>query len=179
MIPSIVGLVAGLIVVSRAMQHEEMDVHATRTVSMVIRSFGPLLWPGILSALVTRRDRACRAMWLPTAWLLGTWLVDMMLLAYGESTEPGVTPAMLRLDPASVTAIGFGLSGLAGARADTPHVHLFLTAIVGCVAVVLPSHNLKRGSRADVVFGNVQRVVLVWCIALLISGVALTRACPA
>ena len=62
-----------------------------------------------------------------------------------------------------------------GARGEGPHTHLFLYAVVGCLVLVLPSHNLQEGCVEEQVFESVQKAALVWCIGFLVAGVALSR----
>jgi hypothetical protein len=146
-----------------------------------IRTAGAVLWPAALFALIDAHDRACPAMAAPLLWPLAVWAVDRHLLHHGTAAAPAGAPAgaplpTLRLEPASVTALAFGVSGLAGARADSRYAHLFLLAVLGCVTVVLPSHNLAPDSPEAVVIDSVQRVALTWCVGLMLAGAVATRA---
>ena len=141
-----------------------------------VRTLGTLLWPSVLLASVPRADHCRRALALPLAWGVGAWLLDAHLLHHAPSNEEG-KPASLRLDPASLTSLSFGLCGLL--KPEGKYTHLFLYAIVGCLVLVLPSPNLKPGCIEEQLFESVQKAALVWCIGFLIAGVALTSSQPA
>ena len=145
------------------------------TATHLVRSLGPIVWPSALLTLVEPRDRSCRALLVPLLWPLAVYLVDTRLLRHAPAAQPEQIPA-LRFDPATVTALSFGLSGIAGARADTRYVHLFLVAVLTCALVVMPAHNLAP-SRERAVVEAVQRTAMVWCIGLMTAAVVLTRSC--
>jgi hypothetical protein len=138
-----------------------------------IRTLGTLLWPSVLMAVVPREDHAKRALALPLAWGFGAWLLDAHFMHRAPSDEED-RPATLRLDPLSIAPLSFGLNGLL--KPDGKYTHLFLYAIVGCLVIVLPSHNLRRGCVEEQVFESVQKAALIWCIGFLLTGTALVRA---
>ena len=85
-------------------------------------------------------------------------------------------PASLRVEPQSITGITFGLCSLVGqAKSEGDYTHLFLYAVVGCIVLGFPSHNLPEGCTEAQLFDSVQKAAVLWCIGLLIAGVALTR----
>ena len=98
-----------------------------------------------------------------------------MFLLHNTASKDPTVPATIRLDPSNVTALGFTLSGLLGSRPTSPHAHLFVTAILACMVVVLPSHNLHPGCMEEQIFESVQKGTLMWCIGLVIAAVVLTR----
>ena len=146
-----------------------------RALTHTVRTLGALAWPSVLLSLVAPEDRACRALLAPVAWPLGVWLVDAWLLGRARAAAEGQVPS-LRFDPASVTALSFGLGGMLGARVGSKYVHLFLVAILGCGMLALPSHNLADCAERALLEA-VQRTLVVWCIGLLAAGATLTRAC--
>ena len=138
-----------------------------------IRTLGTLLWPSVLLAVVPREDHSSRALALPLAWGVGAWLLDAHLMHHAPSGEEG-RPATLRLEPGSIAPLSFGLVGLL--KPDGKYTHLFLYAIVGCLVLVLPSHNLRPDCVEEQVFESVQKAALIWCIGFLVAGVSLVRA---
>lgn len=146
-----------------------------RARASVIRTIGALLWPSVLLYMVPPEDHHRLALLLPLAWNAGMWSLDAFLLHHAPSDDPTQRPASLRLDPTSLTGMSFGLCSLLGARPDSRYTHLFLYAVVGCLVLVLPSHNLAPNSAEEQIFESVQKAALFWCIGLLIAGVALTR----
>ena len=141
-----------------------------------IRACGALWWPAVLAAIVPHDDRGCRACLLPLGWMLVVHVLDMYLLFHAPSADTtGEKPASLRLDPMCLSGVAFGLCGVLGASADGRYRHLFLYAVVAFVATVLPTHNLQPGCVEEQIFESVQKTLVLYCIGLLLAGVALTR----
>jgi hypothetical protein len=111
-------------------------------------------------------------------WSAGITLLDGHLLFRGTPGDESARLASVRMDPSCVTGLTFGLCGFLGARADHKYGHVFLYAVVGCLACVLPSHNLEKGSIEEQLIESVQKTVLVGCISLVIAGVGLARLAP-
>lgn len=142
--------------------------------SITYRTVATALFPFLLNAIVP--DASCNhhAMLPSTLWMTVMWMFDTYTL---KSETPSVTTGSrgVRFDTHSVTALSFGLCGLVGARADTRYVHLIVYAILGCVMLVLPTHTLSASDPLFPFVEETQRMALVYCIALLIAGVTLTR----
>ena len=173
--PVHVATAAGMLVLMRlyAMPARDDALSVRKSRAALIRTVGALLWPSVLLAAVPRDDHYRRVLALPLAWGVGVWLLDAYLLHHAPSNEDD-RPASLRLDPASLTSLSFGLCGLL--KPEGKYTHLFLYAIVGCLVLVLPSHNLQPGCLEEQLFESVQKAALVWCIGFLIAGVALVSA---
>ena len=148
-----------------------------RALASGLRTVFSLLLPVVLLAAVPPDERHNPALAWPLAWGFAVWLLDACLLHFGVSNADG-KPASLRIDPVSLTSLSFGLCGLLGARPDGKFTSLFLLAIVGCLVLVLPSHNLHPDSIGAQIFESVQKAALLWCFGLFIAGVALQRAAP-
>ena len=159
---------------SRRLNTDEDSIENKRLIASSIRTGATMLWPFVLTALVPKSDRNNPALLFPIVWSFLIWLLDSHLLYRGKSAVKGRL-ATLRMDPASVTSLSFGLSALIGARAESQYVYLFLIAIVGCMAIVSPSHTLEPGCFEEQLFESVQKAALIWCIGILITGVVLTR----
>lgn len=168
---------------------------ARRSASLV-RSLGMVLWPMVLFHLVPRRHHACLVprgfLWVGAMWLLDEYLLfhnhdvtgrdDERADARGPAKEAwksthSTLPRSLRIDPGSVTALAFGTSSLLGVRGcENEHTPLFLIAVVGSLITTFVSHELPPDSDLARLFENVQRVVLVWCIGIVLVAVQLTHA---
>jgi hypothetical protein len=142
-----------------------------------IRTLGAVVWPLVLLNMVPLSPTSCAAITSGIAWVGGMWVLDEWLLLHGHRHDREErTPKSLRIDPSSVTALAFGLSGLLGVRGcDNEHIHLLLYAVTGSLVTTFVSHDLPSESPVAATFENVQRVVLVWCIGLVLVGVQLTH----
>lgn len=149
------------------------DARDSVGLARLLRTMGVTLWPLALYSAVDPRDRCSPALALPLAWVGGAWALDTFLMHRGKSAA-GHKFATLRLESTSLTALAFGMCGVLR-PSEKRHVRLWLLAILGCLTVVLPSHNLEPGSVEEQVFESVQKTALSWCIGFLIAGVALTH----
>lgn len=156
----------------------DLDAMARRRArASAVRTVGAVLWPSVLFALVPRDDRARPVLLVPLLFMAAAWLLDSQLLHTAPSDDAD-RPASLRLEPSALTSLTFGLCGLLGAKPDGRYQHLFLYAIVGCILLVLPSHNLHHDSVEAQLFESTQKSALLWCVGLLVAGIVLTRATP-
>lgn len=149
----------------------------TRLFSAYLRTVGTLLWPCVLFTALAPSDHCKAALFPALTWSFAMWGIEAALFHQYDSAQggkPGL-PASLQINPASLTAIGFGMSSLVGSRPDSPYASLFTYAILGCFLLVLPGHDLPDNSVGAQIFDNVQRVVLHWCIGLLVAAVFLTH----
>ena len=149
-------------------------IEEKRARAMAIRTGGAVLWPAVLLAMIPREDRGCPALAVPVVFALLVWMLDSFLIACAPS-HTADTPASLRFEAAGLAGLSFGLCSLLGNKPESRHTPLFLYAILGCLVLVLPSHNLAPGCVHEQVFDSVQKAALMWCLGLLIAAVALTR----
>lgn len=150
-------------------------VEKRRILSGGIRSLGGVSFPLLLFHLLPVEKRGCEAAIPPLAWMMVATLVDEYFLFHAESSEGSSRPASLRLDPSCIAGLTFGICGFLGMRSDNRYSPLFLTAVVTCLSVVLPSHNLKQGSIEEQVLESIQKTVLFSCISLVIAGVSFAK----
>ena len=167
----------GVLVVVK-LHSEKQDKSSKRNVSALIRALGAILWPMVLLSVTTRRNRLKPALIIPLAWGLLVYACNHYFDSRACPTSTGEeTSAVISINPSTVAGIMFGMCGIVGAK-DSEHMHMFVTALIGVVAVVLPSHNLKTGCYEAVVLDEIQRVVLQWCVGLLLAGVSLVSTAP-
>ena len=170
-------LVGWLVVVLAAMQSYSLEpdlLKRRRILSGCIRTCIVSTLPWLLLELLPREDRSCGALIPALMWIVVINLLDSYLLFCAPSNDAS-KPASLRMEPSCITGLTFALCGYIGARAEHKYGHLFLYAVVACLACVLPSHNLQPGVVEEQIFESVQKSILVGCIALLIAGVGLVQ----
>ena len=173
-----VASVVGVMVIAWMYQHrsstELTPLERKRLLAMTIRTCGAVLWPAVLLAMVPRADRNHPALAIPLLFQGGVWALDGFFITSAPCKHSD-TPASLRFEAAGLAGLSFGLCSLLGNKPDSTYTPLFLYAILGCLIVVLPSHNLAAGCVHEQVFESVQKTALTWCLGLLIAAVALTR----
>lgn len=141
------------------------------------RSLTAVLWPSIMSSFAGDTGFACV---VPSmAWMLVVWWLDVRGLCFdGDVPSVGSKTFLKRgvhMEPSMLTALTFGLCGLAGARADMHYTRYIVYAIVACVLVVLPHVELSEEDHMAPLISEVQRAVLIYGIATVVTCVCLTR----
>jgi len=169
---------AGAAVVIDVFQRTWRDVDdemaRRRALASLLRTLAAVLWPWTLTRLVVPCDDRCRPeLAVPLLWSTLMFSLDAFVLHHSPGREGA--PASMRLDPTSMTGLTFGLCSLVGSKPDSRYAHLFMYAILGCLLVVLPSHNLEPGCLEEQIFESVQKAALIYCIGILITAAILTR----
>ena len=151
--------------------------------TLTIRAILTLLWPIVILSMLEPTDRTNVAIVVPTLWMGLMWWIDSYAILHStqspEIDARSRAPMGMRFDSHTVTAMSFGLCGLVGARYDTKYTHFILYALMTCIMFVLPVHNLPESHPFTDTVNEIQRMCLVYSIALVITGVVLTRSTKA
>lgn len=146
------------------------------------RSITATSWPLVLSSFAQGANGAC--VWPSVVWMFVVWWLDVRHLSArsehsDESTTSGELSKLLqrgvRIEPSMITALTFGLCGLAGARSDTHYTRYIVYALIACVLVVLPHVELSTEDPMTPIISEVQRAVLIHGIGTVVTCVCLTR----
>lgn len=167
-LPCLLGVICVVLAASRVYPADPM-----RAISGAVRASGVVLWPCVMFSMIPEVERSCNACLPPLVWVALAHAVDMLLLHHGKTNDG--SHGSLRIDPNCIAGITFGVCGLLGQKNDSRYTHIFLYAIVICLTSVLPSHNLKRDCMEAHIFESVQKVLVTWCIGLMVTGVSLCQ----
>ena len=145
------------------------------------RSVTATSWPLVLSSFAQGASVAC--VWPSVAWMFLIWWLDVRRLTQRETTTTEATASDIsnmlrrgvRMEPSMLTALTFGLCGLAGARSDTRYTKYIVYALVACTLVVLPNVEMSVEDPMSPLISEVQRAVLIHGIATVVTCVCLTR----
>lgn len=141
------------------------------------RSVTATTWPLVLS-LFNKRPTVTTGCVVPSVvWMFVIWWLDVRHLDEHSSTKDlsKFLQRGVRMEPSILTALTFGMCGLAGARSDTPYTKYIVYALVACAMVVLPHVELLPEDPMTPVISEIQRAVLVHGIATVVTCVCLTR----
>ena len=182
---SLVGTIAVMVSYLRARPVFPPPANDTRSRTQFLftaRSVTATSWPLFLSLLrQNNEDVDVTACVLPSVlWMFLIWWLDVRLLD-GRSSTTDLAKFLQRgvqIEPSILTALTFGMCGLAGARADTPYTKYIIYALLACVMMVLPHVELATEDPMTPVISEMQRTVLVYGIATVVTCVCLTRTCP-
>lgn len=141
------------------------------------RSMVVTLWPFVLSTFARGNGIKCA---IPSMlWMAGLWWLDTRRLSVERddalTTVKDLLQRGVRIETNTVTALTFGLCGLAGARSDTAYTRYIIYALILCILVVMPQLELSPEDPMSLLISEVQRGVLVHGIATVVTCVCLTR----
>lgn len=179
---SLIGTIAVLVSYLRAHSTFPPPAHDERSRKQFLhttRSITATSWPLVLS-LIRPGDGATACVLPSVLWMFLVWWLDVKHLTEHSSTSDlaKLLQRGVRIEPSILTALTFGMCGLAGARADTPYTKYIIYALLACVMVVLPNVELPLDDPVTPIISEVQRAVLVHGIATVVTCVCLTRTNP-
>ena len=155
------------------------DAPGTAQFLHTARSLTATTWPLVLSIVARGADGGVCV--VPSiAWMGLLWCLDVRQLGRergddNESVVDRLKQRGVRIEPTVLTALTFGLCGLAGARADSPHTKYVVYALVASILVAMPHVQLPVDDPWAPVVAEVQRAVLMHSIATVVTCVCLTR----
>jgi hypothetical protein len=173
-VTTFVGLTCVILACCKKYTEESDEFTKRKILCGCLRTCGNMCIPLVLMVSIPEKDKRCNATLPAVLWIFFIHLIDSHLLFHVESSSDD-RPASIRMEPSCITGLTFALCGYIGARSDHKYGHLFLYAVVACLACVLPSHNMRTGSVEEQVFESVQKSVLFSCISFLIAGVCLVQ----
>ena len=136
-----------------------------------IRSATATAWPLFASRLFGE-DATARCVTPSIAWMYATWWLDVRHIERegNEAPQRGV-----RIEPHMLTALTFGLCGLTGAKVDAPYTSYIVYSLIACLLVALPQSELPPEDPASYLVSEVQRTVLLYAIATVVTSLCLIR----
>ena len=78
------------------------------------------------------------------------------------------------LEPSMITALTFGMCGLAGTRSGTRYTSAVIYALVAIVLVVFPRIDMSTNDELLPIVSEIQRLVLLYSIGTIVTAVCLT-----
>ena len=171
-------IVGGIVTiyVLKKIEYENLDPSIKKKITILkYKTIGVFLWPIIFHLIVPKSEESKNSLIAPFLWPFLIWMWDSYLLTYGlisETSNSNVASA--RLDPSIISSMSFALFGLlGGSNNGDKYSHVFLYAVLICIAFVFPNHNLAGGSPEDILVESVQKVILSWAVGMLFVGVSL------
>ena len=146
----------------------------TRLSVLGVWSIGIFVWPYIWKYIVgeyTDREEG----WIGLMWPIFFLAMEMLSIRRYDPYDHSSNRGILTMDANGICSLTFALSGILGAqRRANEYAHIFITAVVCCLAFVMPSpHTLSTISKEAIVLEAVQKVFLTYSTGLLLTGVML------
>lgn len=166
-----VGSVTVMLAVSAAFQRDT-TLRVRSRVAVLTSFFVALaLWPLVWMRFVPAERRTGRL--LPALlWPLCILTFDIRAIghtAYGGGSKR----SSMTMDANALCSLTFALSGILGTQNDECCRDIFMYAVVGCIAFVMPAPYSSDDSVETVVLESLQKAVLAYATGLLLTGILL------
>jgi hypothetical protein len=129
---------------------------------------GLLLWPSLWHHLV--QDSCTNS----NSFAAFLWPIMAILFEIYTMRKYGCLPdnrrGLLQMDANTLCSMTFALSGVLGARSNKAESKIFNTAVLCCVAFVLPSFNAPHNSMENIVLESAQKICLIYSTGVLLAG---------
>ena len=139
----------------------------TATVWSIALVCWPLLWKWVVG------EESSNLVALPgLLWPIGLIIYDLHCLIEDESTMRSRRPS-LSMDANTICSLTFALSSILGAHNNECCKNIFMTAILGCIAFVLPTPHTSENELHTSVSESVQKSILSFSTGLVLTGILL------
>ena len=156
-------------------EHEHLNDNITYK-NVKYRTIGTILWPWVFYYVVSK-DNKDNMLLLPFVWPLAMWLLDcyFAIKFFDKDNSNKIHPSSYRIDPTTLSSMLFSMYGFLGCHKNSKYSYIFLYAILLCFVFVYPHYDLPENSNEDIIFKNVKKIMISWCIALMFSAVLLEQ----
>ena len=150
-------------------------LYAVRTASL-------LLYVPVIQAMMSPHDRSVVGNILPSAaWMTAVWWLDTRCLEGTPDVKGDPGPFLravrrgVRIDPAAVITLSFGLCNLNGIRAESQYMHMFIVALFLCTLGANPTPLIPEDDAMFPLVTEAQRTMLLYSIGMIVTAVCCTR----
>lgn len=101
-------------------------------------------------------------------------IISMDVLGANNNSYESVVSSkhqVLHMDANMICSLTFALSAVIGAQKHECCSRIFLYAVMGCIAFVIPAPHLHSTSTGTIVFEALQKAILAFATGLLLTGV--------
>ena len=170
---SLLGCLALIVTVNRFYQKDATPRIRSRVSTITVWFVAMAVWPVVWALLLNERRSELRT--LPgLLWPLIILTIDIRSMNHTtyETTTQSKRP-MLSMDANAICSLTFALSGILGAQNDACCREIFMYAIIGCVAFVMPAPYTSTSSTESVVIESIQKTMLAYATGMLLTGIML------
>ena len=148
-----------------------------KTTSLLVWTCAIIIWP-IVWALVLQKHVEYPNVWVSLLWPIMVLGFDMYM-TFKRPYDMDMTSRrnVLSMDANALCSITFAMAGVLSAHGPNSGVsHVFIYAILGCFAFVMPSPHSAVHPLDTMFVESLQKVVLTYSTGLLLAGVMLLTA---
>lgn len=171
---SVACLVGGLVyicAVHALLQREVRPRTRARLTVLAVWMMAVLVWPLLWLRAAEGKVSVVAICW--PIFLLAYDILSMHHMTFDDETRS--KRQVLAMDASTLCSLTFAISAVVGAQNKACCRNLFMYAIVGCVAFVLPSPHTTASSLHTVVLEALQKVVIAFSTGLLLGGIFLSH----
>lgn len=172
-VSSFIGFIVIILSMSRLYQKNTTPRIRSRISAVTVWFIAILVWPLIWASFLKDRRKDVHA--LPgLVWPLVILIIDIRSMnhtTYESNTQS--KRSVMTMDANAMCSLTFALSGILGAQNDSCCRDVFMYAIIGCIAFVLPAPYSTNSSTETVVIESIQKTMLAYATGMLLTGIML------
>ena len=168
-----VGVVIYMVIYGLAVQRTQSTRVRTRLLVTIVWMIAIALWPLVWRNVVGNSSKhPCVIIGL--AWPICILLFDVLATrkhAYENNLQS--KRQFMTMDASTICSLTFAISAYIGAQSHKCCNKIFLWAILGCVAFIMPSPHTHTNTMETIAFEAIQKAVLAYATGMLLTGVML------
>lgn len=169
---TLIGAIVFMIIWSHTLQRNQTARIRARLTVLTVWTIAILVWPVVWTSVVGE-ERSNPVAWPSLLWpilTLGTDISAMKQSTY-EHAHMHSKRSMLSMDSNAICSLTFAISSIIGAKNHECCNRIFLYAVLGCIAFVMPTPYMQSNTLEMMTLEAVQKSILAYSTALLIGGV--------
>ena len=173
---ALLGGVVTVMTISILLQHKATPRIQTRVSVLTVWFVAILAWPFIWTLFLKDIEKSWSL--IPgLLWPLAILTLDIRAMTHTSyESHAHAKRSTMTMDANALCSLTFALSGILGAQNDPCCRTIFLYAVIGCIAFVLPApHSGSNSTTEIVVVESVQKAVLAYSTGLLLTGIMMMR----
>jgi hypothetical protein len=127
---------------------------------------GVMAWPLIWKCVIQNEEDVMSLLW--PILILG---IDMVGIKRNAFRDTASKRSLISMDANAICSITFAMSGLMGGGGGRRKNDLFLYAMAGCAAFVLPSPFHATDVPENILMEAIQKTILAYSVGFLLGGV--------
>jgi hypothetical protein len=169
-----IGVVTYMAMYGLATQRTQSTRVRTRLMVTVVWMIAIALWPLVWRNVVEKSPKHHPCVIIGLIWPICILLFDVLATrkhAYENHLQS--KRQFLTMDASTICSLTFAISSYIGAQSHKCCNKIFLWAILGCVAFIMPSPHTHTNTMETIAFEAIQKAVLAYATGMLLTGVML------
>ena len=167
------GICVYMVTHSLLLQQKKTARIRARLMVLTIWTLAIVLWPAIWAAILGAQSQKIAA--FPSLiWPILIVSIDIMTMRQNTyESHIQSKRSILTIDANAICSLTFAMSGIIGAHKHKCCNRIFLYAVLGCIAFVMPAPHSHLNAIETITIEAVQKAILAYATGLLLAGVML------